>query len=127
MTPTSPTDVPLTVGTSGTYSSIQAAIDASVSGDVIEIDNTGNLYAGFTTVNGSSQNVSLLFDIVSGGNVQINSAVTLTADTAFELTGTGLTFSGSNATIDGDVNLTVFADAAGLNLNLQARSAAVRL
>jgi hypothetical protein len=118
LTPTAPTDAPLTVGTGGTFSTIQAAIDASVSGDVIEIDDTANPYAGFTTNNGTS-NVSLLFDLVGGGNIQINSAVTLTADTAFELSGTGLTFSGSNATINGDVNLTFVASTAE-NLDIQA-------
>ncbi|HVX10867.1 MAG TPA: DUF4214 domain-containing protein [Pirellulales bacterium] len=119
LTAVNPTDAPLTVGSSGTYSTIQAAIDASVSGDVIEIDETNNDYAGFTTVNSSSQNVSLLFDFINGGGVTINSAVTLTADTAFELSGTALTFSGSSATIDGDVNLTCLASAAK-NIDIQA-------
>ncbi len=112
-----PTDAPLTVGSGGTYSTIQDAIDASASGDVIEIDNTLNSYAGFITNNGTN-NVSLLFDFIGGGTVAINSAVTLTADTAFELSGTGLTFQGSNAQIDGDFNLIVFANSPA-NLNLQ--------
>ena len=118
LTAVNPTDAPLTVGSGGSYSTIQAAIDASVSGDVIEIDNSLNNYAGFTTVNGASQDVSLLFDFISGGTVTINSAVTLTADTAFELAGTGLTLA-TQGTIDGNSNFTIFSTSTA-DLDLQA-------
>lgn len=106
------------------FSDIQSAIDASVSGDTIEVCASSNDYSAFRTNNGSN-NVSLLFQTAvnpsfGGTLVQVVGAVTLTADTAFELTGTGLTFFGSGATIDGDVNLTVFSDSTGKNLNLQA-------